>query len=186
MSLPGILAEEEVIKTCTQYLKRTNTGAKKRGIGIVWAAAPQDEYEAERRRITRSLPCEAVKKLLKYWPENTDQLIALQLGIELQWASKNSKIMIPKSPTDWEDTAHLVEGMEAIITVDTAMAHLAGALGIPTILLLNRPCDWRWGQMSDTREPLYTNMKILRCEQFNRWDSILHQLPEEVRKLNLS
>ena len=47
---------------------------------------------------------------------------------------------------DWLQTAVALESLDLLVSVDTSVAHLAGALGIPTVLMLSAPADWRWGQ----------------------------------------
>lgn len=184
MSLPGLLPREDVaLAACGGYLKRSKEVERRRACGVVWAAGGKHDAEAERMRLTRSLPAESVKQLLNAWTTADGQLVALQLGDELQLAMGSSMVEIPPTPKDWEDTACLVETLEAVISVDTAMAHLAGALGIPTLLLLNHPCDWRWGHSAASTVDWYAGLKILRCDQFNRWGPVLNRLPEEVRKL---
>ena len=183
MSLPGLLPKSETdTKPNYRYLRKGKSKARKQGIGIVWAAGEKENAEAERMRITRSIPVENVRELLQLSHGN-QQWIALQLGEELKIALDYQKIQIPSTPKDWEETAALVEKMELVISVDTAMAHLAGALGVPTLLLLNHPCDWRWGQEPGSTVHWYYDMKILRCDQFNGWDTVCERVSQEVLKL---
>ena len=64
--------------------------------------------------------------------------------------------------SDWERTAAVLERLLGVITVDTAVAHLAGSLGVPTALLLSTPCDWRWG-FSGEHTPWYASTTLLRA-----------------------
>ena len=73
---------------------------------------------------------------------------------------------------DWLDTLQLVETMDFVLTVDTAMAHLCGAVGIPCVVLLNAPCDWRWGQSGD-RTYLYDTIRLARCPSPHAWDQAM-------------
>ena len=59
-------------------------------------------------------------------------------------------------------TAEVLASLDLLVSVDTSVAHLAGALGIPTVLMLNAPADWRWGQ-SGHRTFLYDSMTLVRC-----------------------
>ena len=87
-------------------------------------------------------------------------LVALQLGKERALGLENPLLEVPSVPMDWEHTAALVESLELVISVDTAMAHLAGALGVPTLLLLNSQCDWRWGQTEESTVDWYESITI--------------------------
>lgn len=75
---------------------------------------------------------------------------------------------------DFSDTAALCSLMDLVISVDTALAHLAGALGIPVWVLLPYVPDWRWMlDRSDT--PWYPTMTLVRQQQRGDWDGVLRQ-----------
>lgn len=76
--------------------------------------------------------------------------------------------------TDWNQTAHLVSLLDLVITIDTAVAHLAGAMGVPTWLILsNEDVDWRWGRDGESCV-WYASMKIFRRE-FD-WPEVLKRV----------
>ena len=77
---------------------------------------------------------------------------------------------------DFADTAALCMRMDLIISVDTSVAHLAGALGRPTIILLSAWPDWRWGLGRD-QDVWYPNTRLLRQSKLNDWQSVLTCLP---------
>ena len=73
---------------------------------------------------------------------------------------------------DFADTAALVQTLDLVITVDTSVAHLAGALGRPTWLLLPRFADWRWREHHrDT--PWYPAMRLFRQNEFGQWAPVV-------------
>ena len=80
---------------------------------------------------------------------------------------------------DWDQTASRVENLRIVVTIDTAMAHLCGALGVPCIVLLNRPCDWRWHQTGSACA-LYASSKLARCDNFQGWKYALEQADQLV------
>ena len=69
--------------------------------------------------------------------------------------------------------------LDLIITVDTMTAHLAGAEGIPTILLLPYACDWRWGLEGD-RTPWYPSIRIFRQGEDREWGPVIQKVVEEL------
>lgn len=75
---------------------------------------------------------------------------------------------------DMEDGRQIVAGLAEVIAVDTSLAHLAGAMGKPTTLLLSHCADWRWGTGEVT--PWYPSMRIIRQQRPNDWGSVLNQL----------
>lgn len=86
---------------------------------------------------------------------------------------------VRKYMSDWNDTAHLISCLDLVISVDTAVAHLAGALGVPTWLLLPTFTDWRWGEHGDSTQ-WYDSMRIIRRDG---WDSVIETVNTELLKL---
>jgi ADP-heptose:LPS heptosyltransferase len=64
--------------------------------------------------------------------------------------------------------------MDAVIAVDTAVCHLAGSMGVPTILLLRYSADWKWG-VNDTT-PWYPSMRILRQPEPGDWPGLVARM----------
>ncbi|MDR3684471.1 MAG: tetratricopeptide repeat protein [Geothrix sp.] len=75
----------------------------------------------------------------------------------------------------FSDTAFALEAMDLLITVDTAVAHLAGALGIPTLLLVTNIPDWRW-LMDRDDSPWYPTLRIYRQPLPGDWDSVVQHV----------
>lgn len=83
---------------------------------------------------------------------------------------------------DFADTAALMTQLDAVISVDTATAHLAGAVGIPTAVLLPYACDWRWGESGETT-PWYDSVRIFRQPEFGAWGPAVEAASAWVRCL---
>ncbi len=79
----------------------------------------------------------------------------------------------------FSDSALAVAAMDLVITVDTALAHLAGALGIPTFLLLHAFPDWRWF-LARQDSPWYPTMRIYRQPHPGDWESVLRQVLSDL------
>lgn len=77
------------------------------------------------------------------------------------------------------DTAAIMENLDLIISVDSAIAHLAGALGRPTWLLLPYVTDWRWLH-NRTDSPWYPTMRIFKQPKAFDWESVAQQVHEQV------
>jgi tetratricopeptide (TPR) repeat protein len=85
---------------------------------------------------------------------------------------------------DFADTAAVISLLDVVISVDTAVAHLAGALGKPVILLLPYAADFRWlRQRCDS--PWYPSAKLLRQPAFGDWDSAIARAASELRDFAL-
>jgi hypothetical protein len=86
------------------------------------------------------------------------------------------------SCTDITAMAARMRTLDLIISVDTMHAHLAGALGIGTWLLLQRAPDWRW--MSErTDSPWYPTMRLFRQQRSDDWTQVIEQVSQELRTL---
>jgi len=80
------------------------------------------------------------------------------------------------------DTAAVMEHMDLIITVDTAIAHLAGALGRPVWLLLPYSTDWRW-IVNRTDSPWYPTMRIFKQPAPFDWDNVMTAIYYELEQI---
>ncbi len=83
---------------------------------------------------------------------------------------------------DFSDTAALIAHLDLVITVDTAVAHLAGALGKPVWILLPFSPDWRWGLESE-ETPWYPTMRLLRQSMPGDWTSVVVLVGRMLRAL---
>jgi ADP-heptose:LPS heptosyltransferase len=80
---------------------------------------------------------------------------------------------------DFSDTAALCAQMDVVVCVDTSVAHLSGAMGKPTFLLLPYNPDWRW-LLERTDSPWYPTMKLFRQEQLGSWQSALEKVSADL------
>ncbi len=81
--------------------------------------------------------------------------------------------------SNFSDTAYALRGMDLMITVDTAIAHLAGALGIPTLLLVSYIPDWRW-MMGRADTPWYPTLRLYRQPTPDDWESVIRQVVADL------
>lgn len=76
---------------------------------------------------------------------------------------------------DFEDTAALIANLDLVITVDTSVAHLSGALGKPTWIMLSKASDWRW-LLDRTDSPWYPTVRLFRQANPGAWDDLISQV----------
>ena len=83
---------------------------------------------------------------------------------------------------DFSDTAALVEALDLVISVDTAAAHLAGAMGKPVWLLNRFDACWRW-LLGRSDSPWYPTMRLFRQPRYRDWEPVMASVREELELL---
>ncbi|MGD1277262.1 MAG: tetratricopeptide repeat protein [Tepidisphaeraceae bacterium] len=84
--------------------------------------------------------------------------------------------------TDFADTAALMENLDLVITIDTAAAHLAGAMGKPAWVLLKFAPDWRW-LLERTDSPWYPTMRLFRQPKAGDWENVIERTANALAQL---
>jgi len=139
-------------------------------IGLAWSGSLIHKNDHN-----RSIPLDT---LLPYLPKGY-QYICLQKEIrelDRMTLDNNPHIQLfGDELNDFSDTAALCDLVDMVISVDTSIAHLSGALGKFTIVLLPFISDWRW-LLDRDNSPWYPSMYLLRQEKDSDWDSCLSQL----------
>jgi hypothetical protein len=109
-------------------------------------------------------------------PEAAQQILALGRSLAAE----------DTGARDFQDTAEIIAGLDLVISVDTAVAHLAGAMGKPVWILLPAvETDWRWLRgRSDS--PWYPSARLYRQATPGKWGSIVRKVTEDVRALGLA
>jgi tetratricopeptide (TPR) repeat protein len=177
LSLPLLFKTEmETIPGDTPYLStdaaaaegwRTRLPATGRNIGVVWRGNPI--HKNDRRR---SIPAATFAELVCLDTVNwlslqkdgrPDELAALNAGGTVR--------DLGPEMGDWADTAALVSQLDLVITVDTAVAHVAGAIGKPVWLLIPFSPDWRW-LLHRADSPWYPTARIFRQHEAGDWNGV--------------
>lgn len=87
----------------------------------------------------------------------------------------------PEAPVGWMDTARVIASCERIVTVDTAIAHVAGSLGVPTVTILASAPEWRWSHKFPRSTPWYPSMTLVRKRYIGGWTEALHEAASVAR-----
>lgn len=151
---------------------------KKPLVGLVWSGSPMNKNDNNRSIFLAEL----IQNLPSYC-----QYISLQKevkDIDKKTLERNSSIRhFGDELNDFADTAALCELMDIVISVDTAIAHLSGALGKETWVLLPFSPDWRW-LLDRNDSPWYRSVKLYRQPAIGDWDSVLSDVSDELAKIN--
>ena len=147
-------------------------------VGVVWASNPDNKAMYRNKSLPLALLMPLFERLIDL---DLIELHSLQFGADAEqlapWRHREEIHEWNNRLTDFADTAQLLRQLDLVITVDTAVAHLAGALNIPTWVLLPQNADFRWlRQRSDS--PWYPSMRLFRQEAHGDWQSVADQLEE--------
>lgn len=139
-------------------------------VGLTWAGNPKHDNDSQ-----RSIPLRKMRRLLHAGLE----FIALQRDLSaadrLQLEAEPALRSHAAAQTDFAETAALVAQLDLVICVDTAIAHLAGAMGKPVWLLLPYAPDWRW-MLAREDSPWYPGMRLFRQRRAGDWDEVLERV----------
>jgi tetratricopeptide (TPR) repeat protein len=169
--VPYIGASPERKKAAADLLREC--GAPK--VGVVWSGNP-----AHRNDRNRSLRLESLAPFLS---SVIPRWVSLQKEIRPEEASvlrSAGAVDLSERLKDYEDTAAFVDSLDLVITVDTSVAHLAGAMGKRTWIFLPFAPDWRW-LLGRKESPWYPTATLFRQEEPGSWLSVLRRVESELR-----
>ncbi|MBL1176978.1 tetratricopeptide repeat protein [Pantanalinema sp. GBBB05] len=160
-----------------------------RRVGIVWAsgtprpwlAAAASEWDARRQAYQRR--CVPLPQLIPTLTQPGIQLYSLQVG-ELgetlhQLGYATTIVDLSDYLTDFAATAAAIAALDLVITIDTAVAHLAGALHKPVWTLLPFVPDWRW-QLKRQDSPWYPSMRLFHQPAIDDWNSVFQDVSKAL------
>jgi len=170
--VPYVRADEEEVRAARQ--RWTGTGLR---VGIAWAGNPQ--YRSDEQR---SMPLLALLPLAGV-PGIT--WLSLQMGTacgQMRTVGERFPLIDASSTSrDLAETAALVATLDLVITVDTAMAHLAGAMGVPLWVVLPHLADWRWME-ERADSPWYPGARLFRQPAPGDWASAVERMRGELER----
>lgn len=82
---------------------------------------------------------------------------------------------------EFGNVAAIVANLDSVISIDSAVAHLAGALGKPVWILLNKGCDWRWF-LEREDSPWYPTARLFRQTTPGQWQEVVNRIETELRQ----
>jgi len=142
-------------------------------VGLVWAGNPRTRHDPD-----RSIPDPELLRPLIDLPGI--DWISLQVGSR---ASDVDKLGIaPTLPlADWGDTAHVIRQLDLVVTVDTGVAHLAGALGVPVWVMTPSVPEFRW-MLRREDSPWYPSMRLFRRKRSGDWAAVVGQVQAAIEE----
>ena len=153
----------------------SNTDARRKRIGINWQGNP--EHHAD---VYRSVPLETLRPLSEL---KNVQLINLQFGFGSEQLAEcdfaDSIVRLPdhvdQDDGAFTDTTAIVKCLDGVVTTDTSIAHLAGAVEAPVTMMLGRVPDWRW-LLGDDATRWYPSMRLVRQAELGDWSDVVEKV----------
>lgn len=170
-NVPYLFADPTKVASWKQRLS-----SNKFKIGIAWAGNPK--HPNDRRR---SCPFHFFLNLATALPEV--QFYSLQKGAQAQQLTKDMPIIsLENELTDFSETAAALKNLELVISVDTSIVHLAGALGCRAWVLLPFAPDWRW-LLQREDSPWYPSLRLFRQPLSHDWQSVFDTVKQELLQI---
>jgi tetratricopeptide (TPR) repeat protein len=176
-TVPYLQAEPALVAKWAQVLDRDTFN-----IGICWQGNPERKIDAG-----RSIPLEQFLPLARLpgvrlvsLQKNfgTEQLQRLPEGMAVQTLGED----FDAGADAFVDSAALMQGLDLVISADTAIAHLAGALGRPCWVALTLVPDWRW-MLERADSPWYPSLRLFRQWRLDDWNSVFAEMAEALRPI---
>jgi tetratricopeptide (TPR) repeat protein len=173
---PYLEADAELAATWSRRLQALRGGDARPRVGLAWSGNPDQEEAAQKQ-----IPFELLAGALR---GRGATFVSLQKGAparELQNHAGGLHVVDPSADlTDFAQTAAVVANLDLVISIDTAVAHLAGAMGRPTWVLLYADADYRWPRTGCS--PWYPQARLFRQSQFGDWGPVLSELDGALRR----
>lgn len=162
----------------TQKYKREYFNTDKRKIGLFWQGNP-NVFANRSIKLKELEPIflnkDSKDSELKFYSFEKDDA-------ENQIANYPQLIDLGATFKNFEDTAAALANLDILITIDSAIAHLAGALGIKTYLMLPYSSEWRW--FEDTQiTPWYNSVRIFKQEKPYNWQDVVEKIANEIKNI---
>ena len=115
------------------------------------------------------------------WDTNKNK-ISINSSSDLEILIQDGVILdIGQSLINFADTASVISKLDLIISVDTAVAHLAATIGLPTWIMLSANPDWRW-LLDRNDSPWYSTVRLFRQDTVGNWDCVISKISYELKK----
>lgn len=148
-------------------------------VGITWAGRPTHIDDRN-----RSIPFTTIASLLV---ETRGSFVSLQRDVKPDndgaLRATTAILDVRSELKDFADTAALISELDLVISVDTSVAHLAGAMGRPVWLMLPYAVDFRWMYGRDD-SPWYPTARLYRQPAAGDWDGVIARIAQDLKKLN--
>jgi hypothetical protein len=152
-------------------------------IGVAWQGNPHHRLDRFRSvPLTAFEPVSELPNVALYSLQRGpgSEQLDTQAGRRLRVCELASRTV--STTDDWADTAAIIANLDLVISVDTAVAHLAGALGVPVWIALSAAPDWRW-MLKRSDSPWYPQARLFRQSHLSHWEPVFVEMAGQLRTL---
>lgn len=189
MSLPAVFRTTlDTIPTGTPYVhpdpelvafwRQQLAPARGFRVGIAWQGSPRHAWDRH-----RSVPLEQFEPLARI---PGVQLISLQKGAGAEQLAVSKRFpvlnlgnLVDEASGPFMDTSAILANLDLVISIDTAIVHLAGAIGVPTWVALTFTPDWRWMLERDD-SAWYPSLRLFRQPSFGAWPAVFRSMADQL------
>ena len=191
LSLPHVLGSERSDIVIHGPYLRTNSERRaeiapaiarlrdgKPGVGLAWSGAPNNTNDRRRSCSLALLAPLLTRSDITWFSLQKD-------GVEKEMVNVTGqdRMIVLDARNDLDGTALMIEALDLVVTVDTSIAHLAGALGKPVWVMLAYAADWRWGYGKCTT--WYPTVRLFRQSTAGDWDSVVRAIDGALAQVHL-
>ena len=179
--IPYLHADPQLVELWRKELEGSDASRCLR-VGIAWQGTPAFRYDRQ-----RSIPLanfeglsrvDGIKLISLQKGPGTEQLRSLQNPFPVLDFSNR----LDETAGPFMDTAAIIKNLDLVISSDTAIPHLAGALGVPVWVALPLVPDWRW-LLQREDSPWYPTMRLFRQTTYGQWDDVFERIIVELKKM---
>lgn len=163
--LPPLTVDPKAVARWRRQMGKAKEPKDRLKVGLVWAGGPKAN--------PRSM---AFHHLAALFQVSGVRWFSLQMGEPAAQLPDGADIAdLSAKLTDFTETAAALKCLDLVITIDTAMAHLAGLIGLPAWVMLSRDCDWRWKNTS-----WYPTARLFRHDGNGDWTGVVDQVAKAL------
>lgn len=181
-SIPYITPDRADVES---WKKRIQADSNKFTIAIHWQGNPRFEKSIYNRG--RSIPLSELSQVFEDFDHSEVELLSIQkhYGSDQLLTSSIKSYLVKgqdefDNSFDFKDTASAIACCDLLVSADSSVVHLAGAMGIPTYVALNWIPEWRWGLQSKT-SVWYESMILFRQKSKNQWSGVISDIRKTLR-----
>jgi Flp pilus assembly protein TadD len=166
--IPYLAADPKAAESWRKRIEPSNDVLQ---IGLAWAGRAENRNDRNRSMPLKNFSPMANMTRVRFHSLQTSRTTNAPFALS-DWSD---------SLKDFGETAGLIANLDLVISVDTAVAHLSGAMGKPVWLFLPFLPDWRW-MLERTDSPWYPTMRLFRQKAAGDWDDVIRRVAEELIK----